>query len=62
MTDTLTEQKIEDVAKRLCYEDCSEGKHLDYEAGCCSICKSPSACQGWRSYKQAALAAQKDAE
>jgi hypothetical protein len=38
------------AAKTKCFRDCSSGLHLDFEAGCCSICKSPEDCQGWVPY------------
>ena len=50
-TDTNEAQKA--LAKQLCFSDCSQGKHLDYEAGCCSVCKSPDECQGWVPYLRA---------
>lgn len=46
--DTNEAQKA--LAKQLCFSDCSQGKHLDYGAGCCSVCKSPDECQGWMPY------------
>lgn len=40
--------EVEAEARRLCFEVCSTGGFLDYEAGCCSTCKSPQQCQSWR--------------
>lgn len=40
----------ENKAKEECFADCSAGKHLDFEAGCCSVCKSASECVGWMPY------------
>ncbi len=40
----------EQKAQSLCFADCSSGKFLDFEAGVCSVCKSPDECQGWVPY------------
>ncbi len=40
----------EAAARRACFEDCAAGAHLDFEAGCCSVCRSPAECQGWVPY------------
>lgn len=47
----------ENKAKSLCFADCSDGKHLDFEAGCCSVCKAERECQGWVAYLPEARAA-----
>lgn len=44
------DRHIEDKARTLCFADCSAGRHLDFEAGCCSRCRASSECQSWRSY------------
>lgn len=53
MTDepTLAEKaRVKDEAKKLCFKDCAAGRHIDYENGCFTICKSAEQCQGWTAY------------
>jgi len=32
----------EAAARTACFKDCAAGLHLDFEAGCCSVCRDPS--------------------
>ena len=44
------EHLVESKARELCFKVCSTGGFLDFEAGCCSVCRSPEECQGWRTF------------
>lgn len=39
-----------EAAQERCFKDCSTGVHLDPEAGCVSVCGSPTECEGWVPY------------
>lgn len=53
----LREDRIETEARKMCFGRCSKGEFLDFENGCCSVCKTPSECQSWRAFSSDARSA-----